>query len=320
MSDFPTSIFSNLTFRQPPAPEMVNEGKRLALQDNATVEDVARLISKDILFAVLILKRANNAYYGLSGNVNSLTHAVEILGVSSVLSMMITPDPSPRSNQPLSLITEHAFVTAQISHRLTHGHWIWANNAQSSIGGVFTAGLMHSIGRLAICLSYPEESKMLYGFSEDPFPVKGTFQEIEQLQFGADYSEIGAFIAVKYRLPSELIDVIRHSEDPHQLQESHPSYKLALTVNAASHMATSLGYGIDPQGSFLEMERSPGIRWIENQFPGLSSTVLSESHPFLATYGTSAKGTTEKFQDRHSIPHAGVTSRKGEKLEANYND
>ncbi|MDA1028556.1 MAG: HDOD domain-containing protein [Bacteroidetes bacterium] len=320
MSASSTSIFFNLSFRQPPSPDLVNEGKRLIQQDNVTVEEVARILSSDISFAVFILKRANNAYYGLSGNVNSLTHAVEILGISNVLAMIETSASSDRANLPMRMTSEHAFVTAQISHRLTYGHWIWSNNGHSTIGGVFTAGLLHSIGRLAICTSHPEQANVLYGYSDHAFPVSGSLLELEQLQFGADYSEVGAFIGVKYRLPSDLTDVIRHIEDPTALKSSNPSYNLAMTVNAASNLATSLGYGINPQGSFVQLELSPGLRWIENQTAGLASIVLAESHQFLTRPSRTEIKHQERGPDRDPAAHLAAKSQTKIALSSNRND
>lgn len=325
MSASTTSIFSNLSFRQPPSPDLVHEGKRLIQKDNVTVEEVARILSSDISFAVFILKRANNAYYGLSGNVNSLTHAVEILGVSNVLTMIDTTASADRSNIPMRLTSEHAFVTAQISHRLTYGHWIWLPSVHSTIGGVFTAGLLHSIGRLAICTSHPEQANMLYGYSDQAFPVSGSLLELEQLQFGADYAEIGAFIGVKYRLPADLTDVIRHFEDPTELKSWDPSYNLAMTVNAASNLATSLGYGINPQGSFIQLALSPGLQWLENQTAGLASIVLSEANQFLTKpTRTEIKSgevrSQERRQDRDPAAHLAAITQTSKALSTNRTD
>jgi len=278
------TIFTRLTFRQPPLPAISAAAKKLQEQNHTSVEKVLNILSRDSISAMLVLKRANNAYYGLQGNINSLTHAIEILGPSSVLRMLTLDQGFPSENIPLNRLMQHGFTTAQISHRLVNDQWLWAEGSQTRAGGVFTAGLIHNLGRQAICLTYPEESAILYGFSDMTFPVTGTLRELEQLQFGADCLEIGAFIGTKYRLPSGLIDILRYHEYYGTPDPTEESYELVMTINAAAEMATSLGYGIDAQGSFLQPDSSPGLNWFGKRFPGKIEQVLDESHRFLVPH------------------------------------
>jgi hypothetical protein len=54
-----------------------------------------------------------------------------------------------------------------------------------------------------------------------------------------------------------------------------------MTINAAAEIASSLGYGIDPQGSLLLEHASPGLKWLENEQPGCFMTILQESNDYL---------------------------------------
>ena len=281
MSLLSKNILTKLSVRQLPLPGTSLACHALRKQENSSVGAVVKVLSKDPLSTLSILKRANEAYYGLQGTVNSLTHAVEILGPQHVL-RMLSVDLNPSSfNIPLHLVMHHGFVTAQIAHRIASGSWLWQNKHERHVGGVFTAGLLHNIGRLAVCVTYPAEACRLYGFDNDTFPISGTLREIERLQFGADYVDMGAFIASKFRLPSGLSNVIRFHANPSDLDVKDDTYRLVETINAASEIASSLGYGINPQGSILHDATSQGLHWLEHEQPGCFAQILSESHDNL---------------------------------------
>jgi HD-like signal output (HDOD) protein len=310
------SIFTRLTVLQPPPREIAQAGRYLQQQKQDTVDEVVRILSRDTISAIVVLKRANNAYYGLQDSINSLTHAVEILGASSVLRILTADHRPSETSIAVRRLVQHGFATAQISHRLVNDEWLWSNNSHVKAGGVFTAGLIHNIGRQAICLTYPEESAMLYGFSDVAFPVEGSLRELEQLQFGADYLEIGAFIGSGYRLPTDLKDVLRYHEYQGTPHPSDSSFELVMTISAAAEMATSLGYGIDGQGSLFHPDSSSGLNWMEERYPGRVERVMSESYHSLVPHDLLKAGIipaeTSKMdmpkpprsEDRASLPHS----------------
>lgn len=218
------SILTKLTVRQLPLPGTALACHTMRQGGNASVRDVVRVLATDPISALSILKRANEAYYGLQGTVSSLTHAVEILGIEHVLHMLSVDQAPAEFNVPLHLVMQHSFVTAQIAHRISGGTWMSDQGGNVFLGGIFTAGLLHSVGRLATCISFPSEAGRLYGYDNHTFPVKGSLRELEKLQFGADYIEIGTLIAQKYRLPADLCDVIRLHADTERANSRDSSY------------------------------------------------------------------------------------------------
>lgn len=274
-------IFAKLTVNGSPSTFVLRSSRALLASGSAQTEEVVRILSQDALACVQVLKRANNAYYGLQGQISSLTHAVEIIGAYPVLNLLSTDYPESGSNITLDVIRQHAFATAHLSHRLTYGEWI-EDEYRTSVGAIFTAGLVHQLGRLAIGLSFPSEARMIYQLADDYFPIEGPFRDIEQLQFGADYVEIGAFLASKLRLPRETQDVIQFHENPECFSDSNPSFQTVATVHVASEMATSMGYGLNPQGSMYLSESTLGTQWYEKHHPGRILEVFKESFDHIA--------------------------------------
>ncbi|MDA1333344.1 MAG: HDOD domain-containing protein, partial [Bacteroidetes bacterium] len=255
MSGIFQNISGRLTLRQPPL-KSVRDGAILARESgDFSLQTILELLLNDPITAVSILKRANQSFYGLRASVGSLSHAVEILGAPTCLGLM-ADTPGQSTNHPgLSRIIRHASIVSQVSHRLANGTWL-SDGFSPFPGLVATAGLLHSMGRIALWHSFPVESASIYGFSDTPFPFDGSKTELEQLQFGTDHVEIGEFLSRKMHFPLELIDAIRHhaivQEEPHASgHSSSPSARLSRIVGTAVVLANESGYGLDTQVSFL---------------------------------------------------------------------
>lgn len=249
-----SSLNGKLALRQPPR-EHSSRKARLALSTGMPATEAAlRILLHDPLAAVNVLKRANDAYYGLRGSVGSLSHAIEIVGAETCLRELA----SSRSGEPdrpaQQILTRHASVAAQISHRLANGHWLTEAGHGFRPGMVATTSLLHNIGRLAFSVSLPMESDSLYGFTDTPFPIAGSLAELEQLQFGINHVELGGFILHHLHFPDEMQAAVRShrcvGDDP---ATAYPS-RLAWVVGASCLLAEAAGYGLDPQVSFGQAE------------------------------------------------------------------
>jgi len=249
MSGIINRITSRLSLRQPPARE-TSRAATVAL-DSGRIKacDVVNILWNDPMSAATVLKRANQSYYGMRGSVGSLLHAVEVLGPESCLTMLSSSSEHAVESPVSDAVIRHARATAFISHRLATGAWLTTEDCLSRPGLVATAGLLHSIGRLALCASFPAETESLYGFSELSFPVSGSKTELEQLQFGIDYSEIGEFIGRKLHFPTELTLCIKGHTTPSTLQKDSAGRRLAAIIGTAALVAEKCGYGMEPQVS-----------------------------------------------------------------------
>ena len=201
MNGLTSSLNGKLALRQPPR-EISSRKARLALSAGMPAdESVLRLLIQDPLAAINVLKRANDAYYGLRGSVGSISHAVEILGAENCLRELATARQQSMDRPAQQVLNRHASVAAQIAHRLANGYWLGSEGRGFRPGMVASSALFHNIGRLAFSISLPLESDSLYGFSESPFPISGSISELEQLQFGINHVELGGFIVHHLHFP-----------------------------------------------------------------------------------------------------------------------
>lgn len=312
MNGMTSSLNGKLALRQPPRTWTRQAAEQLLEAGSPASEDVLRILMADPLAAVGILKRANEYFYGMRGSVGSLTHAVEILGEASVLRQLthIPASVSASEESPAQrALIRHASVTAHISHRLANGRWLDDPGSPYNPGLVATTGLLHNIGRLAFCISLPTESESLYGFGSTPFPIEGPLSELEQLQFGLDHAELGAFMLHHLQFPEEMVESIqRHRCGPPSEAPMHRS-RLAWITGAACLLAEEAGYGLDAQVSFHHRDLDRTFDDYDREAslqPGELDRIRAElrDRTELVTYEKPSVRRTTAFSDRDAIRHS----------------
>ena len=98
---------------------------------------------------------------------------------------------------------------------------------------VFIGGLLHDVGRLFMLTHFPNLYQEALGRASES---GGGLERFEQMLFGAGHSEVGAAVAEKWRLPGQLIDIVRDHEGPFDESASIP----VMVVHCADAMAKSI--------------------------------------------------------------------------------
>lgn len=226
-------LFTGLTLLRPP-------GRHLAERLQAVVAaglpldagQLARIISRDAITAATILKRANNAYYGLRETIGSLTHAIEVLEPEHVAHMIIGTSQASDDTPLLKSMLHTARTTAHAAHNM-------ANDSDAADnpppGMAFTAGLMHNFGHIILAMSFPSTAPALFNASQstvlfDP----GDWKTPQQLQFGMDAAEAGEFAARRLNLPSELVAVMASGGLPLADENVQSASSLLLLADVAA--------------------------------------------------------------------------------------
>lgn len=75
--------------RIPPQPEIVRALIAERARDEPDMQRIVQLISHDVGLAAAVLKAINSPYYGLRGRVTSVQHAVALLGLKNVGSLVM---------------------------------------------------------------------------------------------------------------------------------------------------------------------------------------------------------------------------------------
>lgn len=191
----------------PALPDTV-ERVRASMSDlSISPRDVAQTILKDPPVAAKVLSVANSAAYGFPSRVDTVELAVALLGLREtytiVLSAAVLDMFAKTNNFDYSLYWEEAMNSAAAANIIARA--IGRDKDKS----LFTAGLLHDIGRIALLETVPE----LY--SKIPPTLNGDeLVEAEQAAVGLSHTEAGFELATNWNLPVEIAEPIRFHHSP----------------------------------------------------------------------------------------------------------
>ena len=254
----------------PPFSPILNRLIASLANEDVSFAKVAELIEKDTVLAGNILKLVNSALYGLAGTVNSIRHAVSLLGIAKL------------RNAALSMSV--ARMWGQVK---TPAGWSTANFNQHSVGvgilsdllaqrvnvayaeGAFAAGLFHDLGLMLVAIGLHEEYKQLSLLCQQSKKWDPNY-EIQVL--GMTHAELSADALTKWNLPLEIQTAVRFHGTPELDPTPVGPGQLTLShiLNAADRYVKSTGVFVtlfespteDPEAALAELglgERLPAI-------------------------------------------------------------
>jgi len=174
--------------------------------DRSNAEDVQGVLSADQALAGKVLKLVNSSFYGMSGEVSTISRAVVILGFAAIRNLatglgvvgaMAQAGVGPRQEAFWS----HAITTAATAQVLA------ATLGYEDPEEAFIAGLIHDIGHLILAKAMPQEF--------DAVAADGPWDplEREQAAFGMAHPKVGQKLLRHWKLPDKLCHAARFHHD-----------------------------------------------------------------------------------------------------------
>ncbi len=163
-------------------------------QENVGLNQLAALIRADAATSVEVLRLANSPLFGTRREITGILHALAMLGLSRVKSIVMTVAvrdflAPARNSAMFAPCWRHSLACAFIAEEHAEALDIDRDTA-------YTAGLLHEIGRLALIALEPETYERM---ARAQFPVE--LEEREREWFGADRREVGLALLGQWGLP-----------------------------------------------------------------------------------------------------------------------
>lgn len=218
----------------PPVPVVSRKLVAAMQQETCSTAEVSRILSSDQALASQVLKLVNSSFYGLSGKVSTISHAVVILGFAAVRNLAIGLSTanviqSVSRDHDLAEFWRHSVATAAAARVLaeTAGH--------ADAEEAFVAGLLHDLGALLIELvTEPGVYAAVTHAAADIIAV-------EDETFGINHAKAGQILLRHWRIPEPLCHSIRFHHHP-EAYRSDPR-KLTAFVAAGDLLAGAVGAG-----------------------------------------------------------------------------
>jgi putative nucleotidyltransferase with HDIG domain len=269
-----------------PIPQVALKILRIINDELYEIQNVTEEIRKDQVISARTLKLCNSVIFARRNKIESLDHALVMLGQRLLLKFVISASLNSFFNQigqGYSLckggLYHHAIGTAVIAEKLAN----LTGKAEPSMA--YTAGLLHDIGKVVLDQFINSGFSLFYrGLNEEG----KNFSEVEKQVLGTDHTEVGAELALNWSFPESLVETIRY----HHVPENTATHKALVHIVYLADLLMSrfhTGLEVERLNTDALATRMETIGLSISEFPKLVDHIpiqALESSPELALMGT----------------------------------
>lgn len=223
----------------PTLPTVIERITCLLQNPKTSAEEIGRAITTDQSLASKVLKLVNSAFYGFPGRISTITHAIVILGFSTVKNIVLTASIFDAFKDKSISVADFDLEQFWI-HSIACGaasHAIAKTMGNKDKEECFIGGLIHDIGKLILCRYFPEEflSVLTYSYNNDTL-----FYEGEKRFLDISHEEIGSYVARQWNLPLKLQNSVKYHHNPLPVYDN---YINTAIVHCGDVFVRALDYG-----------------------------------------------------------------------------
>ncbi|WP_419586542.1 HDOD domain-containing protein [Thiolapillus sp.] len=236
-------------------PEVAIRINELLAAPNTTVHDIERVIALDPALTAKILKLINSSFYGFSRKIETVAQAVSLLGHKEIRNLVLaTSVTATFTDVPPELVDMESFwynsVTCAAIAKILAEHFQMEDHER-----FFTAGLLHSLGKLIFYTQCPRQSARIL---QQTNRLEDAITAAETEEFGFNYAEVGAELLVLWKLPAGICQMVRHHVHPAELPAAAED---AVILHAANRIAAVMEPGVKmaPDTEIPPPQFDPGV-------------------------------------------------------------
>jgi len=213
----------------PALPETVVRVRHVMDNAASTVRDVVNVVTLDPPLAAKVLSVANSAAYGFRHRIKDLTHAISLLGFRETYGIVLSVAVADLANKLKHFDYRSFWLESMYS--AAAARVVAKACGQKFLAGVFSAGLLHDLGRVVLLELQPNYAREL------PRYIWGKELVVEEEKsIGIGHPEAGYELANHWDLPPEIAEPIRfhHAPERATAQKMHVSIVALANVMACA--------------------------------------------------------------------------------------
>jgi putative nucleotidyltransferase with HDIG domain len=220
----------------PEIPSVVFELNEVIANPMSSTDQMAQVINRSPSLTALLLKIVNSSFYGLPSKVDRVSLAVTMVGTRELsalalgISIMSIFRKIPSRLLSMPLFLQHSLACGIVTRLLA------AQKNLRQTEQMFTAGLLHDIGRLVTFIYFPDEALAVMRHAA---AKSVCLYAAEQDLFGCHHGHIGKYIFNQWKLPMILENNVCFHHDP----MNAPDPAAAALVHVADLLVNALAVG-----------------------------------------------------------------------------
>ena len=232
-------------------PEVCLRIQQLAEDPHADMVEFSQLVSQDPALTTRLLKLVNSAYYGFPGRIDTLSRAVNLVGIAELRNLTLAMGAMKvfggLENERFDMLGfwRHSVHCALLARLLAkRAHVLHAER-------LFIAGLLHDVGRLLIFSLLPESGARIQQHVAAGEPVS----EAERSELGYDHADAGYQLLDSWKLPPALCIAVAFHHRPQAAEQARLEASLVYLANRIALQVEDTAHALgspytDPFGGF----------------------------------------------------------------------
>lgn len=206
----------------------------LADSPESTVADLGALISKDTALSTRLLRLVNSAYFGFARKIDSLPRAVNLIGMRELCNLTLAVSAAEVFGDidsqliDMSSFWQHSVYCGLIARHLAEHTQVLHSER------LFTAGLLHDVGRLLMLMKLPDEMSVAVSRHQG---TGRNIWELELEQIGFNHAEAGGALLQHWNLPANLCASVRYHHEPENADDAHLEAAILYLADLVTHTA-----------------------------------------------------------------------------------
>ena len=269
-----------------PIPQIALKILRIVNEELYEIQNLTEEIRKDQVISARTLQLCNSVMFASPNKIESLDHALVMLGQKLLLKFVVSASLNGFFNQigqGYSLckggLYHHAVGTALIAEKLAN----LTGKAEPSMA--YTAGLLHDIGKVVLDQFINSGFSLFYRELNEEGK---NFSEVEKQVLGTDHTDVGVELALNWSFPESLVETIRY----HHMPENSGEHRALVHIVYLADLLMSrfhTGLELERLNTDALADRMETIGLSISKFPKLVDQIpvqVLESSPELALMAT----------------------------------
>ena len=208
----------------PVAPHVYHRVTALIAQPSSTSDEIARLISDDLVLTSSVLRFVNSAFFGLPRSVDDVREAIVLLGLERLRELVLLVELFPEADDLglLDGVRRRGLFRSQLARLITQGSAVYHLASE--------AALLTEVGVYALAWKRPALYRDVWRRAQGP---AADLEALEREVFGATNAEVASALLGLWRIPNTVVNAVRWNE-------VRPSDGAALDARTATALAVLL--------------------------------------------------------------------------------
>jgi putative nucleotidyltransferase with HDIG domain len=258
----------------PPSPQVLPKVLEALRHEQTTLDELGELITLDPVLTAKLLHYCNSVYFAGREPVGNVPEAIGRVGFQTIFTLVSVVTGSKTFDLPDSSgidsaqLWKHSLTTAFACKFIS-------DDIESDGNLLFTAGLLHDIGRVVLAQAKGVEYGRLYN---QAVSTGGNTTALEKSTYGFTHADVGACLMDTWKLPVVLVESVRYH---HQPASAGGMKKLAAAVCLGNALAHKFEHPADADNPKPELQAAQNLLAVGDRHMELYDEQMQENWDFV---------------------------------------